>query len=55
MLDKKDLRGNAKLFQDVAQLLTEWADDIDATLAKKKTRKAAEVPGRAGCGRGECR
>ncbi len=41
MLDKKDLRGAAVLFRDLAQLLTEWADDLDR---KKNGRKAAEGP-----------
>ncbi len=40
MLNKKDLRGNAALFRDVAQLLTMWADDLDATLGRKS--RAAE-------------
>lgn len=42
MLNKKDLRGNAALFRDVAQLLTVWADDLEATLTKKG-KKAADA------------
>lgn len=42
MLNKKDLRGNAALFRDVAQLLTVLADDMEATLSKK-SKKAADA------------
>ncbi len=42
MLNKKELRGNAALFRDVAQLLTVWADDLEATLTKKG-KKAADA------------
>ena len=44
MLNKKDLRGNAALFRDVAQLLTMWADDLDATLGRKSRMAEDAVP-----------
>ena len=37
MLDKKDLRGAAMLFRDLAQLLTEWADDLERSFQGKRT------------------
>ena len=44
MLNKKDLRNNATLFRDVAQLLTMWADDLDAKSGRKGRAADAAAP-----------
>ena len=50
MANKKDLRGNVVKMREVAELLSGWADDLEATLEKKtcdrKTAAAAmgDVP-----------
>lgn len=46
MANKKDLRGSIEKMREVAQLLSEWADDMEASLAKKsrKSTDAAAEP-----------
>ena len=41
MANKKDLRGGIEKMREVAQLLNEWADDMESSLIKKSGRKAA--------------
>lgn len=42
MANKKDLRGSIEKMREVAQLLGEWADDMEASLAKK-SRKGSDA------------
>ena len=42
MVNKKDLRGGAEKMREVAQLLSAWADDLEASGEKKSRKKAAE-------------
>ncbi len=42
MVNRKDLRAGIEKMREVAQLLSGWADDMEASLAKKNSRKAAE-------------
>ena len=42
MVNKKHLRGGAEKMREVAQLLSEWANDLESSLAKKSGRKGAD-------------